>query len=111
MGDQIAPALESPIGARLDQLDLPVQHNAAAADPVLVPERLDAQNAFATKQLAPNHPEKRPAVEQLIDPFRDHAGAMEALSRLAGSVFFGKLVLGPVLQVIGRIATDAQLDE
>src|SRR3954470_22557809 len=108
MGDQIAPALESPIGARLDQLDLAVEHNAAAADAVLVPERLDAQNAFAAKQFAPDHPIERAAIEQFIDPFRHHAGTMEALSRLAGFLFLCVLLLDPVLEILDGIATDAK---
>src|ERR1051325_7768975 len=87
MGDQVAPALEGAVRARLHQLDLAVEHDAAAADAILVPERLDAQDALAAKHLAADHPEQRPAVEQLVDPLRDHAGAMEAFSRLAGSLF------------------------
>src|ERR1041385_378378 len=93
VGDQIAPALKGPVRAWLHQLDLAVEHDAAAADAVLVPERLNAQDALATKHLAADHPEQRTTVEQLIHPFRHHAGPVEALPRLAGSLFLGILLL------------------
>src|ERR1043165_1589633 len=111
VGDQVAPPLEGPVRARLNQLDLAVEHDAAAADAILVPEWLDAQNALAAKHLAADHPKERAAVEQLIHPFRDHTGAMKAFPRLAGFLFLRVLFFDPVLQVLDGIATDAQLDE
>src|ERR1041385_6320572 len=111
VGDQIAPALKGPVRAWLHQLDLAVEHDAAAADAVLVPERLDAEDALAAEYLAPDHPEQRAAIQQLIHALRDHAGAVEALPRLAGFLFLGQLLLDPVLEVLNGIAADAQLDE
>src|ERR1044072_7826252 len=111
LGEEITPALKSAARARLDQLHLAVEDDAATADAVLVGERLDAEDALAAEPLAPDPPEQRAAVEQLIHPFRDHAGAVEAFSRLAGLLLLRGLLLDPVLEVLDGIAADAELDE
>src|SRR3954464_12768842 len=108
---KVAPALEGPIRAWLHELDLAIENDAAAADAVLVGERLDAQNALAAEHPASDHPKERAPLEQPLPPLRNHAGPMKAFPRLARFLFPGELLLDPVLQVLNGVATDAKFDE
>ena len=110
-GRKVAPALEGAVRPRLHQLHLAIEHDAAAPDAVLVPERLDAEDALPAQHLTLDHPEQGPAVDELVDALGHHAGAVETLALLARLLAFRTLLLDPVLQVLNGIAADGELDE
>jgi len=79
--------------------------------PSLSNERADLEDTLAAHHLAADDPIERAAVGQLIGAFRHHAGAVEALRLLAILFLLAELLLDPVLQILDRVAADAEFDE
>src|SRR5262249_15277888 len=80
---EIAPALERPERSRLDQHELGLEHQVAAADPLLVDERAYVQEPLSAQDLAANDPIERAAVGELLGALGHHPGAVHVLAREA----------------------------
>src|ERR1700704_172887 len=78
---EIAPALERAPGSRLDQNELRLQHQMAAADAALVHERPHLPAPLATQHLAADHPVERAPVAQLVGAFGHHPRLVHVLAR------------------------------
>src|ERR1043166_8586013 len=108
---EIAPALERAVQPRLREHQLAVEHQAAAADAVLVDERQHGDDALAAQDLAADHPIERAARAQLVGALRHHARGVDVLGWLPALLLLGELLADPVAQVFDRVAADAELDE
>src|ERR1700731_3396706 len=108
---EVAPALKGTERARRHQHDLGIEHDAAAADAVLVAKRPDGADALAAHDLAADHPIERAAVGELIGTLGHHAGAVDVLGLFAALALVLELLLDPVLEILDRVGADAELDE
>src|SRR5439155_22733292 len=108
-GLEIAPALEGTPGPRLDQHDLGLKHQAAAADAALVDERTHGQKPLPAHHLPADYPIERAAVGELLGALRHHASGVDVLGLLAAgaATFFAD----PGLEILHRVAADAELDQ
>ena len=70
-----------------------------------------AEDALAAEDLAPDHPVERAAVEEFVGALRHHAGGVDVLGLLAALFLLLQPLLDPVLEVLDRVAADAELDE
>jgi hypothetical protein len=111
LGRKITPALERAPRARLDQHELRLQHEMAAADPLLIDERPHVADALAAHDLTADHPVERAPVAQLVGALGRHARPVHVLARKAASPARLELLADPVLEVLDGVATDAKLDE
>src|SRR5580700_8835075 len=64
LGIEIAPALERPVGPRLDQHRLAIERDVATADALRIDEGRHGQDALAAHDLAADNPVERAAVEK-----------------------------------------------
>ena len=80
---QIAPALERAHRPRRDRDHLGLHHQAAAADAVLVAERLDRDDLFAGGDFALDHPIERAAGEEFLVALRRHPRDVDVTKRQA----------------------------
>ena len=108
---EIAPALERPPGSRLDQNELRLQHQMAAADPALVHERSHVEEPLPTHHLPADHPIERAAVAQLVGALGDHPRPVHVLAREPALFAILQFLADPVLELFDRVTTDAKLDE
>src|SRR5580704_9541458 len=108
---EVAPTLKSTERARRYQHDFGIEHDAAAADAVLVAKRPDVADALAAHDLAADHPIERAAVSELVCTLGHHAGAVDVLGLFAAFALVLELLLDPVLEVLDRVGADAELDE
>src|SRR5262245_58780507 len=108
---EVAPALECAPRPRLDQDELRLQHQIAAADPALVDERAHVEEPLPAHYLAADHPVERAALAQLVGALGHHARAMQMLARQLTLPALRELLANPVLEVLDRVAADAELDE
>src|SRR5262245_36602421 len=104
-GREIAPALERPPWPRLDQDELGLEHQMAAADAFLVDEPLPAHD------LAADHPVERAAVAQLVGALGHHARSVHVLGREPALPALLELLADPILEILDRVTADAKLDE
>jgi hypothetical protein len=77
---EVPPALKRPPGPRLDQHELGLEHQITATDSRLVNERAHIKKPLPAKNLATDHPIKRPALAQLVGTPWRHASAMQVLA-------------------------------
>src|SRR6185312_12636677 len=105
------PALKRPHRPRRDRDHGPVEPDLAAADPVLVHERLEAEDALAGGDLPLDDPVERTAVEDLGRAFGRHPGDVDVPRRRAAALRLRHPFLYPFAQVAKRIRADAELDE
>src|SRR5215475_7197907 len=105
---QIAPTLECTEWPRLHQHNLAVEHQPAAADPVLVDEGTHVEDALAAGDRTADHPKERSAGKQLLGALGHHPGGVH-VRRL--SLLATQLCGNPVLEVLHRVAADAELDQ
>src|SRR5262245_5053860 len=108
---EIAPALERPIRPRLDQDELGLEHQMAAADPFLVDERPHIDEPLPTRDLAADHPVERAAVAQLVGALGHHARPVHVLEREPALPALLELLADPILEFSDRVTADAKLDE
>src|SRR5262245_13065335 len=108
---EIAPALERPIRPRLDQDELRLEHQMAAADPFLVDERPHIDEPLPAHDLAADHPVERAAVAQLVGALGHHARPVHVLEREPALPALLELLADPILEVSDRVTADAKLDE
>src|SRR5262245_24358726 len=108
---EIAPALERPIRPRLDQDELGLEHQMAAADPFLVDERPHIDQPLPAHDLAADHPVERAAVAQLVGALGHHARPVHVLEREPALPALLELLADPILEVSDRVTADAKLDE
>src|SRR5688572_30761277 len=106
---KIAPALERPPRARLDQDDLGLKHQPAAADALPVHERTYRQQPLPAQHLAADHPVERPTARQRLGLLGNHARGVDVLGLLAAGA--PTLLDDPIFEVLHRVAADAKLDE
>ena len=107
---EIPPALKRPPGPGLDQNELRLKHQMAAADPAPIHERAYVDEPLPTHNLSADDPIERAAVAQLIGALWHHARAVHVLARqstLARSLRFSD----PVLELLDRVTADTKLDE
>src|SRR5438067_12423115 len=97
---KIAPALESPVGARFGEHELSVEHQTAAADSARIDERTHIQDAFAAGNLAANDPVERAAPDEFGGALWHHAGRVDVLRRLTPFLLLPHLPPDPVLEVV-----------
>src|SRR5262245_66128559 len=108
---EIAPALERPIRPRLDQDELGLEHQMAAADAFLVDERPHVDEPLPAHDLAADHPVERAAVAQLVGALGHHARSVHVLGREPALPALLELLADPILEILDRVTADAQLDE
>src|SRR5580692_7623641 len=96
---EVAPALKGTERARRHQDDFGIEHDAAAADAVLIAKRPDGADALAAHDLAADHPIKRAAVGQFVGALGHHAGAMDMLGLFTAFTLVLELLLDPVLEI------------
>src|SRR5215472_3057946 len=108
---EIAPALERPIRPRLDQDELGLEHQMAAADALLVDEWAHIEEPLPAHDLAADHPIERAAVAQLLGALGHHARPVHVLAREPTLPALLELLADPVLEIFDRVAADAKLDE
>jgi hypothetical protein len=108
---EIAPALERPPGSGLDQNELRLQHQMAAADPAPVHERSHVEEPLPTHHLPADHPIERAAVAQLVGALGDHPRPVHVLAREPALFAILQFLADPVLELFDRVTTDAKLDE
>src|SRR3979411_2199587 len=111
LGLQIAPALEGAERARLHQMNLAIHYQPAAPAAVLVGERADREQPLAAEDFALDDPEQRAAVGEFIGALRHHPGGGDVLGLLALFLLFLPPRLDPVLEVLDRVAADAELEQ
>ena len=109
LAGEIAPALERAPRPRLDRRHLRLQHDPAAPDTLLVDERAHRQHPLAAHHLPADHPVERAAADDLVGALGHHARGVDVLGLLAARA--PALLLDPVLEVLDRVAADAELDE
>jgi len=108
---EIAPALERAPGSRLDQNELRLQHQMAAADAALVHEWPHVEEPLPTHHLAADHPIERAAVAQLVGAFGHHPCLVHVLARKPALFTILEFLADPVVEVFDRITADAKLDK
>src|ERR1700681_2850386 len=111
LGREIAPALERPPGPRLHQDKLRLQHEVAAADPVLVDKAAHVEEPLATHDRTPDHPVERAAVGELVGALGHHARPVQMLAREAALPAVLEPLADPALEILDRVTADAKLDE
>src|SRR4029077_11882938 len=94
-----APAPGSAERARRHQHHFGIEHDAAAADTVLVAKRPDGADALPAHDLAADHPIERTAVGEFVGALGHHAGAVDVLGLFAALALVLELLLDPVLEV------------
>src|SRR5262245_18999487 len=110
-GREIAPALERPPRPRLDQGELGLEHQMAAADPFLVDEWPHVDEPLPAHDLAADHPVERAAVAQLVGALGHHARPVHVLEREPALPALLELLADPILEILDRVTADAKLDE
>ena len=70
-----------------------------------------AEQPLAAEDLALDHPIERAAVDELVGALRHHPGGVDVLGLLAGLFLLLQPLLDPVLEVLDRVAADAELEE
>src|SRR3954462_15601041 len=108
---EIAPALERAPGPRLDQNELRLQHQMAAADSALVHEGPHIEEPLPTHHLAADHPIERAAVAQLVGAFGHHPRLVHVLARKPALFAIPEFLANPVVELFDRVTADAKLDE
>src|SRR5262245_63957580 len=108
---EVAPALERAPRPRLDQDELRLERQIAATDSALVDERAHVEERLPAHHLAADHPVERAAVAQLVGALGHHARAMQMLARELALLALRQLLADPALEVLDRVAADAELDE
>src|SRR4029079_7326914 len=93
---KVAPALECAIRPRTHRHAFRVENEPAAADPLLIGERTNVEDALAAKDFAADHPVDRATAEDFFRALGHHARGVEALRLLhAALLLLGKLQLDP----------------
>src|SRR5262249_49859576 len=110
-GREIAPALERPPRPRLDQDELRLEHQMAAADPLLVDEWPHIDEPLPAHDFAADHPVERAAVAQFIGALGHHARPVHVLGREPALPALLELLADPILEFFDRVTADAKLDE
>src|SRR6476619_5760003 len=105
---EIAPALERAPGSRLDQNELRLQHQMAAADAALVHERPHVEEPLPAHHLAADHPVERAPVAQLVGAFGHHPRLMHVLARKPAFFAILEFLADPAVEVFDRVTTDAK---
>src|SRR5262245_26535593 len=108
---EVAPALERAPRPRLDEDELRLQHQIAATDPTLVDERAHVEESLPAHHLAADHPVERAALAQVAGTLGHHARSMQMLARELALLALRELLADPALEVLDRVAADAELDE
>ena len=107
----ITPALKGAHRPRRDGDDIAVEPHFAAADPVGIPERLDADDFLPRRDLALDDPVERASVENVRRALRGHAGDVGVAERRAAALRLGHARRHPLAKVVEGIRADAKLDE
>src|SRR3984957_635126 len=108
---QVAPTLEGAPGARLDQGQLRFERQAAATDALLVAEGTHREDPLPARDLAADDPIERAAIRELGGALGNHAGRMQMLAAEAAPLALLEPRANPVLQILHRVAADAEFDE
>jgi hypothetical protein len=108
---EVAPALERPVRARLDQDHRRLEHEVAAPDPLPVRERPHRDERLPAGELALDDPVERAAVDELVHALRHHAGGVRLLVGAPEPPVMRAVLLDPLLEIGDRIAADAKLEE
>src|SRR5260370_3815641 len=110
-GCKISPALKRPPGPGLDDKELLLEHQMAAADTSLVHERARIDEPLPAQDLAADHPIERAAVTELICALGHHARAVHVLARQSAFRALLKPLANPMLQSLDRLAPTANLNK
>ena len=108
---EVTPALKGTEWTRLDQHHFRLEHQAAAADALLVDERTDAREALTAHDLAADHPVERAAVGEFVGALGHHPRRVDVLGLLPALLLVLDALADPALQLLDRVAADAKLDE
>ena len=108
---EVTPALEGPVRPRADRHDPRIEDEMATADPLPVNEGSHGEEALAAGELAANHPIERAAFHEFGMALGRHAGGVDVLVGLGGARQAATLLDDPVLEVLDRVAADAQLEK
>src|SRR5262245_47085147 len=81
----------------------------ALANAALVDIGAHRDESLPAGYLAADHPVERAAVDQLVGALGDHAGTMQVLGLFTAGA--PALLADPVLQILDRVTTHAELDE
>src|SRR5262249_16298952 len=110
-GGQKGPPRNPPPRPRLDQDELGLEPQWAAADAFLVDEWPHIDEPLPAHDLAADHPVERAAVAQLVGALGHHARPVHVLEREPALPALFELLADPILEFSDRVTADAKLDE
>ena len=108
---KVAPALEGAPRARLDQGQLWIERQAAAANALLIHEWTYGEDPLPAHDLAADDPIERTAIREFGGALGDHACRMQVLARKATPFSVLEPRADPIPQILHRVAADAEFDE